>query len=267
MTREAAPVQPRSSYVQSLARGLQLLELLSLSEEPMGLPELSRVLNVDPSTVYRLLGTLLQHGYVRQDPDSKRYCLSLKVVELSRRAIDRLGLRAVAKPYLKRLVEQTGESANLGVMIDNQVLCVDHEPSSLALAVTNEIGVSFALHATAMGKALLAALPDDQLSSLLDRMELPAYTPRTIADRATLQAHLQVIRRQGYALDDEERFIGVRCLAAPIHDHQGKVIAAISLSGPTVRMTLDKVPAWAELIKKTAAEISAAMGFTVFDGR
>jgi len=262
MMAESVLSEPRGAYIQSLDRGLQLLELLSLAKEPMGLPELSKALGVDRSTVHRLLGTLLKRGYVQQDLDSKRYELGLKVVELSRRAIDRLSLRAVAKPFLKQLVRETGESANLAVMASNQAICIDHEPSPLALAVTNDIGVPFALHATAIGKVLLAALPDDQLMSLSDAGHLVAYTPRTITDFRTLQVHLQLIRQQGYAFDDEERFIGVRCIAAPIHDHRCKVVAALSLSGPTTRMTLEKVPTLAELVKKTAADISMALGYT-----
>jgi len=253
--------EPRGSYVQSLNRGLQLLELLGLAEEPAGLPELSETLGVDRSTVHRLLSTLLRRGYVRQDPDSKRYWLGLKVVELSRLAIDRLSLRAVAKPYLKRLVRETGESANLAVMADDHALCLDHEPSPSALAVTNDIGMVFVLHATAAGKVLLAALPEAQQKELLETEPLSAYTPRTMTDFPTLQMHLQLVQQQGYALDDEERYVGVRCLAGPIRDHRGKVVGALSLSGPTTRVTLDRVPALAELVMRIAADISVEMGY------
>ena len=253
--------EPRGSYVQSLNRGLQLLELLGLAEKPAGLPELSEALGVDRSTVHRLLSTLLWRGYVQQDPDSKRYWLGLKVVELSRLAIDRLSLRSVAKPYLKRLVRETGESANLAVMADDHALCLDHEPSPSALAVTNDIGVPFAPHATSAGKVLLAALPEAQQKELLETEPLSAYTPRTMTDLPTLQMHLQLVQQQGYALDDEERYVGVRCLAGPIRDHRGKVVGALSLSAPTMRVTLDKVPALAELVRRIAADISVEMGY------
>jgi DNA-binding IclR family transcriptional regulator len=249
------------TQVQSLDRGLQLLEALSLAREPLGLPELAELLHVDRSTVHRLLGTLTQRGYARQDPDSKRYSIGLKVVELSRRALDGLSLRAVAKPHIKRLVQQTGESVNLAVVADGQIICIDHDPSPLALAVTNDIGVPFAPHATAIGKVLLAHLNDSQREALLDPGPYAVFTPRTITHPDALRMSLNVIRQQGYALDDEERFIGVRCLAAPVRDHRSKVVAALSLSGPTARVTLEKVPAFAKLVVETADQVSAALGF------
>jgi len=258
---KAVRSEPRGSYVQSLDRGLYLLELLGLAEEPAGLPELSEALGVDRSTVHRLLSTLLWRGYVQQDPGSKRYWLGLKVVELSRLAIDRLSLRSVTKPYLKRLARETGESANLAVMSDGHALCLDHEPCPLALAVTNDIGMVFVLHATAAGKVLLAAVPEAQQKDLLETEPLSAYTPRTMTDLPTLQMHLQLVQQQGYALDDEERYVGVRCLAGPLRDHRGKVVAAVSISGPTTRVTLDRVPALAELVVRIAADISVEMGY------
>lgn len=227
----------------------------------MGLPELAEILHVDRSTVHRLLGTLLQYCYVRQDPESKRYSLGLKVVELSRRAIDGLSLHSIAKPYLKQLVQQTSESANLVLLADGQIVCVDHEPSPLALAVSNDIGVPFVPHATAGGKVILAHLKDEEQERLLGQGPFYAHTPRTITDLYALRMHLQMVRHQGYALDDEERYIGVRCVAAAICDHRGKVVGVLTLSGPAARMGLEKVPTLADLVTKTAGEISAALGY------
>jgi IclR family acetate operon transcriptional repressor len=218
------------------------------------------MLDVDRSTVHRLLATLHQRGYVQQDPDSKRYCLGLKVVELSRLAIDRVSLRAVAKPYLKQLVRETGESANLAVMAQHHGICLDHEPSPSALAVTNDIGARFAPHATAAGKVLLASLPVEDVEVALGQDSLTPFTPRTITDLAGLQLHLEQVRQQGYAVDDEERFVGARCLAAPILDHRGKVVAALSISAPATRVTLNRVPDLARLVMDAAEQVSRELG-------
>ncbi|MCC7354991.1 MAG: IclR family transcriptional regulator [Anaerolineae bacterium] len=254
--------ESRANHIQSLDRGLQLLEFLSQSSEPMGLAELAGLLRVDRSTAHRLLGTLAQRDFVRQDPESKHYSLGLKVVELSRRAVDGLTLRIVARDRLRHLVHESGESVNLVVMVRDQVVCVDAEPSPAVLAVSDEVGAIYALHATAAGKILLAHLPDAQRTNLLSREPLPGYTLRTLTDLNTLQAHLQLVRQQGYALDDEERFSGVRCVAAPVRDRRSKVVAAISISGPATRITLEKVPELAGLVKKTASDISTALGYT-----
>jgi IclR family KDG regulon transcriptional repressor len=260
MVARAAPSELRASTVQSLDRGLQLLELLSLADEPQGLPEMADVLEVDRSTVHRLLATLLQRGFVQQDPESRRYVMGLKMVELSRRAIDRLSPRLVSKPYLKQLVQQTGESANLAILAGGQAICIEHEPSPSALAVTNEIGAVFALHATACGKVLIAALPPDEQRELVEADLDSGFTPRTITDLAALQVHLQHVQQQGYAVDDEERYIGARCVAAPVRGLSGKVVAAISLSGPAMRMTLDMIPLVSRQVMHIASAISAELG-------
>lgn len=255
------PAEARANHIQSLDRGLQLLEFLGHASQPMGLAELATLLRVDRSTAYRLLSTLAQRDFVRQDPESKHYSLGLKVVELSRRAVDGLALRAVARDRLRHLVQQSGESANLVVMVKDQAVCIDAEPSPAVLAVSDEVGAIYALHATAAGKILLAHLPDTQRAHILSRAPLPAHTLRTLTDLNALQAHLQLVRQQGYALDDEERFVGVRCVAAPVRDHRGRVIAAISISGPASRLTLEKVPELAALVKETTMGISLALGY------
>jgi IclR family acetate operon transcriptional repressor len=252
--------ETRASHIQSLDRGLQLLEFLSQSAEPVGLADLAELLHVDRSTAHRLLGTLLQRDFVRQDPQSKQYSLGLKVVELSRRAVDGLTLRTVAKEHLAHLVHASGESANLVVVVKDQAVCIDAEPSPAVLAVSDEVGAVYAWHATAAGKTLLAHLPDSPRAAILTRMSLPIFTPRTMTDTGALQVHLQQIRQQGHAIDDEERFIGVRCVAAPVRNHRGKVVAALSLSGPATRITLEKIPELAALVKDVAADVSAQLG-------
>lgn len=260
-TINSAPLpRMRTAQIQSLDRGLQLLEYISQAGRPLSLVDLEGVLEVDRSTVHRLLSTLVERGYVAQDPDSKRYSLGLKVVQLSRYAIDSIPLRKIAKAYMEELKLASGESVNLAVIANDQVVCVDHEPSDSALAVTNDIGAIFVPHATSAGKTLLAFQPEEQRMAMLGPGELKAFTPRTIIDINTLTLHLQQVRQQGYAVDDEERYLGVRCIAAPIFDHRGKVIASISVSGPNIRLTYERLPGIIRLAKECADAISAALG-------
>lgn len=252
---------PRAPRVQSLDRGLQLLELLGAAREPMSLADLAELVQVDRSTAHRLLGTLGQRGYIGQDARTKRYSLGLKIVELGRHALEGLSLRAVARLYLEALARESGESANLVVRAGGQAVCVELEPSPSILSVTNEIGAVFAPHATAAGKVLLAYTPEADRLAWLGAAARPAFTPRTLTDLAALTSHLQQVTRQGFAVDDEESHLGVRCVAAPIHDHRGKVVAALSLSGPAMRVTLERLPALTALVLKTARAISTALGY------
>ncbi len=252
----------QKSLIQSLDRGLQLLEIISQAKEPMGLPELAEMLEVDRSTVHRLLGTLQQRNYVVQDPQNKHYSLGLKVIELSRRALDGINFRALAKPYLKRLSKETGESTNLFILANNHAVCVDYEASPSPLAVTNDTGIIYIMHATAGGKVLLAFMPEADRQRIIKSNSFTGFTPRTITDANTLQMQLQQIREQGFALDDEEHYVGVRCIAAPIFDHTRKVIAGISLSGPASRVTLDQIPKLAQYVVRAADDISTEMGFS-----
>ena len=251
---------PRST-IQSLDRGLQLMEILSQSDDPMGLPELAEILEVDRSTVHRLMSTLLQRGYVTQDPENKRYTVGYKVISLSRRAIDGYSLRVTAKPFLTQLTQETGESSNLCVPSGDNAVCIDYEASPSPLAVTNDIGIEFLYHATAGGKVLLAYMPENKRTEIIDNYELTEFTPRTITTRERFISTLDTIRVQGYAVDDEEHFIGVRCIAAPIRDYSNKVIAALSMSGPSSRITLAKIPEISSIVIRIANEISQALGY------
>jgi DNA-binding IclR family transcriptional regulator len=255
----------QKSIIQSLDRGLQLLEIISLAKEPMGLPELADMLEVDRSTVHRLLSTLQRRNYVIQDAQNKRYSLGMRVIELSRRALDSINFRAIAKPYLKKLSKETGESTNLFILTNDHAVCVDYEASSSPLAVSNDIGIIYIMHATAGGKVLLAFMPENLSQKIIKGSPITSFTPRTITDANSLQMHLLQIREQGYALDDEERYIGVRCIAAPIFDHTRKAVAGISMSGPASRVTLDRVRELSKFVVQNAEDISAALGFTKND--
>jgi IclR family transcriptional regulator, KDG regulon repressor len=242
--------------IQSLARGLKIMELLAARGDSMGTTELAEELGIDKSSASRLAQTLATYGYVEQDPRTRRYRLGPQVVRLSRSLLTRMPLRDEAKPFLRELVERTGECAHLAILAQNQALYIDQVESPASLRVTTGVGTLAPLHCTALGKSLLAfsnnvAFPSD----------LPFFTPRTITDSETLRIHLEQTRRQGYAIDDEEYELGVRCVAAPVCDYRGKVVGAIGVSAPAGRMSLDGIAAFGEIVMEVGQKLTDRMSF------
>lgn len=246
------------SEIKSLARGLKLMELLALAENGAGITELARELDIDKSSASRLVQTLANYGFAEQDPDTRRYRLGPRVVTLSRYMLTRMPLRDEAKPYLRRLMERTGEGAHLAILSQGGVLYVDQVESPATLRATTGVGTVAPLHCTALGKALLAFDPNARLSE-----ELESFTPRTITSQETLRAHLDQTRRQGYAVDDEEYEYGVRCVAVPVFDFRGKTVGAIGVSGPAGRISLERLPELALVIKQIGQELTDRLSFSL----
>lgn len=248
--------------IHSLSRGLQVLEILNERGKSVGVTELSRLLLVDKSTAHRLLFTLKHHGYVNHDPESKRYTLGLKVVELSRNFFSRLELRKEARPFLKELGQRTGEAVVLAALIQDSVIRIDSEESrNFQVVVTPEIGTEAPIHCSTSGKAILAWLSDEEVERIIQKKVLTPYTPKTVTSPKRLKQHLRQIREQGYAFDDGEVEIGLRCIGAPLRDGAGKAVASIAISGPSTRLTLERIPELAGIVKEVAAKISARLGF------
>src|SRR5690606_3361942 len=246
----------RVSEIQSLARGLKLMELLAASPEDVGVTELANEMGIDKSSVSRLVQTLATYGYAEQAPVSRRYRLGPQIVRLSRSLLTRMPLRDEAKPFLRDLVNRTGECAHIAILSQGKALYIDQVESPASLRVTTGVGTLAPLHCTALGKCLLAFDPAAALPE-----EMRAFTPRTITDRQTLAAHLEQTRRQGYAVDDEEYDYGVRCVAAPVIDYRGKVVGAIGISGPAGRMTLDRMAEYAAIVKEVGRNLSDRLSF------
>lgn len=241
--------------IQSLARGLKILNLLEQARGGMGTTEVAKEMTIDKSSASRLLHTLANYDFVAQDESSARYQLGPRLLTLGQRVLDRISLRDRARPYLHKLVDATGECAHLAILAQRQALYIDQAESSAALRVESEIGTLSPLHCTALGKAMLAfgdgALPDSLLP----------FTQRTITDQAVLQAQLLQIRQRGYAIDDEEYNYGVRCVAAAVHDHRGMLLGAIGISGPAGRVTLERIDDFGALVRQVAADLSAKLGY------
>lgn len=240
--------------VRSLERAFDLLEHLTDAGGELALSELTEKAGLPMPTVYRLMQTMVARGYVRQEP-SRRYSLGPRLIRLGEGASRLLG--SWARPALAGLVDRLGETANLAVLEGDEVVYVAQVPSRHSMRMFTEVGRRVLPHCTGVGKALLAQLPEDDVRALLARTGMPARTPHTRTDPDTLLAELETIRERGYALDDEEQELGVRCVAVPLSGVP--VLAAFSVSGPSGRMTPEAVETVIPVMRDAAADFAAGL--------
>ncbi|HEV7906731.1 MAG TPA: IclR family transcriptional regulator [Pseudonocardiaceae bacterium] len=225
-----------SNGVQSLQRAFDLLERLADAGGEASLSELATTSGLPLPTIHRLIRTLVTSGYVRQN-SNRRYTLGSRLIRLGESASRQFG--TWARPYLTQLVDQVKETANLAVLDGDEVVYVSQVPSKHSMRMFTEVGRRLLPHGTGVGKAILSQLPRDEVRALLERTGLPAYTPNTITDPEELLASLDQIAEQGYALDESEQELGVRCVAVPLVG--APTLAAVSVSGPEGRLTKDAV--------------------------
>jgi DNA-binding IclR family transcriptional regulator len=257
--------QPKSNPgapapILAVSHSLKLVDALAATGHGRGVTELSEELRLAKSTVYRLLQTLVGHGYVVQDSPSGRYHLGLKFLELGALVSDRLSIRMIAQPHLRRLMEATNETVHLGLLEGHEVVYADKIECSQTIRMYSRVGRRSPLHCTALGKALLAYQPETALRENL-RKGLRRRTARTITTPRALRAELRRVREKGYASDDEEFEEGLRCLAAPVRDHTEAVVASLGIAGPAGRLDPGRLPGLVKLVQEAAEAVSAALGY------
>ena len=240
--------------VQSLERAFLLLELMAEDGGEVALSRLAVDSGLPLSTIHRLVRTLVARGYVRQLP-SRRYVLGPRLIHLGESSSRTLG--TWARPHLIRLVDTTGETANLAMLDGDRVVYVAQVPSRHSMRMFTEVGRRVHLHCTGVGKALLSQLPASTARELLERGGMPRRTPLTVTDPDELLARLPEIAEQGYALDDGEQETGVRCVAVPVPG--GPLMTAISVSGPAGRVSMEAVPGVVRLLQETARALAAEL--------
>lgn len=253
--------KPDAANVKSLGRALGLLDILGQNGGECSLREIARASKLPPSTVHRLLASLQQRGFVVQNKTTSNYTLGENLILLGRKAEKQRDVRNLARPYLEKLAHATSETVNLTTLMGNSVVQLDHVESPNILKVTWDAGQQFPVYASASGKIFLAHLPKDELEQVLKSLRLERFTRRTIVDVKKTRAELELVRIRGYAIDDAEREEGVRCISAPIFNSRGRVVAAVSVSGPSLRLSLAKLDALADSVRDTAMLISTALGY------
>lgn len=247
--------------VQSVDRALSILEVLSDQETGLGLSEISNQIDLHKSTVHRLLGTLMIRGYVEQDPHTNRYSLTMKLFELGNKKIEKLDVLTLAKPYLRELADKTNEVVHLVIREGAEIIYIDKVEGDYTLRMHSRIGRRSPLYCTAVGKVMMAYLEEEERKKLWEESAKKEYTSFTIIQYSQMQEELKKVKKQGYAVDDQEHEIGVRCIGAPIFDYQGNVHAAISVSGPAIRMTPEKIKVFAGFLLKYGEKISRELGY------
>lgn len=246
--------------VNSVKRAAAILSLLG-KEGRLSLTQICRTLRIPKSTTFSILETLEAERIVEKDEPTGTFSLGIRLLELGQEAQKNFELRKVASPYLQQLNHALDETVHLTVLDGDEVLYVECFESSKRLRTYSVIGVRGPLHCTAVGKAILAFLDDDQKIRLVNRLELVKFTPNTITERKVLLEDLELVRRRGYSVDDVEHEEGVRCVGAPVYDNKGRACASISISGPTQRITKERVEELAGRARETARDISERLGY------
>ena len=252
--RKTTSTPAASGGVQSLERAFDLLERMADAGGEVGLSELSSSSGLPLPTIHRLMRTLVACGYVRQQPN-RRYALGPRLIRLGESSSRLLG--TWARPYLARLVEETGETANMALLDGDEVVYVAQVPSRHSMRMFTEVGRRVLPHSTGVGKALMAHMADEDVRDLLARTGMPAATDRTLTTPEGFLGALEITRDRGFALDDNEQEIGVRCIAVPIPD--SPTAAAISISGPAGRVTDTATEKIVPLLQDVAQELSVVL--------
>ncbi len=251
---------PQLEPVSSVMKVFAILTALSESKS-IGVTELSQQIMTSKSTVYRFLQTMKMLGYVSQEGESDKYSLTLKLFELSSKTLEHVDLIACAEPYMRHIGEQTKEALHLGVRDGESIVYVFKVDSKYNLRMQSRIGGRNPLYSTAIGKVLLANLSEQTIREILTTTEFVPSTSHTHRTIDSLLAELEQVKQQGYGEDNEEQEEGLRCIAAPVHDRFGNVIAGMSISYPVLRHTDANEQKYIEMLKTSCREISEYMGF------
>ena len=247
--------------INTIEKALDLLELLA-EKESLNLLELAELTNRPKSSLFRIITTLENRGYITRSESNDKYCLGIKILDLSKKFLESNNIRHAALAEMNGLLDKYGESVNLGILKDGEITYVEVLEGTHQLRFKDEVGSKAPFHATAMGKVILAYLSDEEMNQFLQQENMAAFTPYTIVNLAELKKQLPEIKKVGYAVDTQENVLGVKCIAAPIFNMYGKVDAAISLSGTIHRINDGNIDAISKDVVFAAKNISRKMGFT-----
>jgi IclR family acetate operon transcriptional repressor len=250
-TTNGTEPKTRSGGVQSIERAFGLLETMADNGGMMGLSQLAAASGLPLPTIHRLVRTLVQLGYLRQEPN-RQYALGPRLIRLGESSSHMLSVWA--RPHLAKLVDEIGESANLAMLDGDQIVYVAQAPSRHSMRMFTEVGRRVLPHCTAVGKAIMAHMPPAEVREILDRTGMPQHTPTTISDPEVFARALEDTARQGYAIDEGEQEVGVRCVAVAVPDAPSRL--AVSLSGPATRMTEELIDRAVPMLREAGTKLS-----------
>ena len=258
MSEAASGAAKSAGSIQVIERMMSLLDALAAEPEAASLKQLAQSTGLHPSTAHRILAAMTAARFVERQ-DAGTYRLGIRLLELGNIVKSRINLREVALPYMQELHERIGEAINLGTRHDDEIVYLERTSSGRSLLrVVYLVGGRAPLHLTSLGKLFLAADGPQKVRDYAKRTGLPGKTPHSLTTLAALEKELDKVRRLGIAYDDEEAEIGLKCVASPIHDDEGNIVAALSVSSPADRHDLD----WAQQVRRSADAVSQALGYT-----
>jgi len=250
----------RTGQVQSLTRALSILNTIGISPSGLKLTEVARKLDLAPSTTHRLLTTLQEEKYVQFDRDASRWQVGIQAFVTGNGFLSSRDLVTVARPYMRRMMEENGETVNLAISEGDDVIYMAQVESREMMRVYSKPGNRVPLHCSGVGKAMLMLMEDKDINRIFQAAGLPKLTEKTLLDVESLKAELAMSRTRGFATDDEEHAVGLRCVASVIYDEYAEPYAALSISGPTARITTARLLELGETVKQFSSDITSALG-------
>jgi IclR family transcriptional regulator, KDG regulon repressor len=247
--------------IQSIERAADVLEVFLTTSPELSVKEISEKLQLSKSTVHGIIKTLEHRGYLEQNPEDLKYKLGIKLFKLGNFVSKHFDIGNIARPIIRDLANELNETVHLVTLQRDEVVYIEKVEGPRALTIYSHIGKRAPVHCTGVGKAILAHLSETEVDRLLLSASLEAFTEYTMTDMNEIKKHLVSVRETGYAVDDEEIELGLKCIAAPIFNHKGNVIASISCAAPKMRLDEEMLPKVIAGIKRAASEISKSLGY------
>jgi IclR family transcriptional regulator, KDG regulon repressor len=253
---------PSERYrIQVIDRAAQILDCFGFDHQELSVSEIGAKTALHRSTAHRILMALEYNDLIQQNPDNGKYRVGIKLFRLGHQAVSHLDLREICRPFLARIMNETKETVHLAVLDDNQVLYLDKVEGPHALRMPSRVGRHIPTYCTSLGKAMLSCLDEQEVKGILGKQPFTAYTANTVKNLEQLLADVRAVHKRGYAVDNEEIEIGLRCVGAPIRDHTGAMVGAISAAAPSARLAEKKIPRVGRLVMAVAEEISEQLGY------
>lgn len=248
--------------LQSLEKGLLILDLIFRQGSPVKLEKVVHSSGIKKTSCFRALKTLTHHGFLVKDPQTKAYWLGPKTIALGLTALNTGGVRELALPFMRELREKTGATVNLGMLVGTEVIFVERLQSAHIMESSLRVGSRLPVHCSSMGKAILAFLPAHETEKILQSLSFERKTPNTITDRDALRTELKRIRKNGFAVNNEELEVGLFAVAAPLRDYKGQAVAAMNISFPLIRHSKEEaLNVFCPMIVNACSKISELLGF------
>ncbi|RSL32325.1 IclR family transcriptional regulator [Salibacterium salarium] len=247
--------------VKSVDRALTIVKLVSTRKDGYSVTELAGELGLNKSSIFRILTTLMEHGFIEQDAETKKYRLGYQHLELSSKLLDSIDIRKEATPFLKELEELTNEVIHLVIYSQKEAVYIEKLEGNETLRMHSQVGKRAPMHCTSAGKTILAHIPENEVREIIQEKGLPEHTEKTITDGKELIDNIKDIRVKGFGVEREENEVGITCIAVPIFNFRGDIAGSISISGPSIRMSEERINELKDRFMEIGDSVSRRLGY------